>query len=226
MSVIFDITVILVIICNIVSFDRIVKIMSHQTLTTGEISKLCGVHFRTVIRWIEKGYLKAYKLPGRGDNRVAVPDFLDFLRKHDMPVPEELRGPSDRVLIVDDDRNMAKAMARILKRAGFEPQIATDGLRAGALLETYKPAVMTLDLNMPGLSGFDVLEFIRGSDSLSGIRILVVSALPQADLDKALTCGADAVLAKPFGNEHLVQSVRALQGSRPELATEQRTIVS
>ena len=62
---------------------------AKQILTTGEIARYCGVNFRTVIRWIERGRLKAYQLPGRGDNRVTVEDFIDFLKVNSMPIPEE-----------------------------------------------------------------------------------------------------------------------------------------
>lgn len=61
-----------------------------RALTTGEIAKFCGVNFRTVIRWIEKGYMSAYKLPGRGDNRVTIDEFLRFLESNNMPVPDSL----------------------------------------------------------------------------------------------------------------------------------------
>lgn len=65
--------------------------MSKHTLTTGDIAQYCDVNSRTVIRWIRRGHLRAYQLPGRGDNRIDVEDFLDFLWQHKMPVPEELR---------------------------------------------------------------------------------------------------------------------------------------
>ncbi len=62
-----------------------------RNLTTGDIAKLCGVNFRTVIRWIQRGHLKAFQLPGRGDNRVQVADFIEFLNENNMPIPEELQ---------------------------------------------------------------------------------------------------------------------------------------
>ena len=70
-----------------------------------------------------------------------------------MPVPEELQVKSQRVLIVEDDEKMAKAIQRALERKGFETQIADDGFGAGSLASSYGPAVMTLDLQMPGLGG-------------------------------------------------------------------------
>ena len=66
--------------------------MEKRTLTTGEIAQYCGVNFRTVIRWIKRGYLNAFQLPGRGDNRVEIGDFMAFLEKHNIPIPEELQS--------------------------------------------------------------------------------------------------------------------------------------
>lgn len=181
-----------------------------QALTTGDIAKFCGVNLRTVIRWIDQGKLNAYKLPGRGDNRVQRTDFLAFLTRNDMPVPQELVERGNRVLIVEDESAMASAIQRVLRPAGYETEVASDGFQAGALLGTFKPAVLTLDLNLPGLPGMDVLRFVRNNDALRDTRILVVSAKAQAALDDALACGADAALAKPFDNGELLDCVNRL----------------
>jgi len=186
--------------------------LEKRSLTTGEIAKYCGVNFRTVIRWIKQGHLKAYQLPGRGDNRIEVQDFLNFLREHDMPVPEEFQERSRRVLIVEDDPLMARNMQRILRRGGFETQIASDGFSAGTLVKTFSPAVMTLDMKMPRLGGLEVVKFVRGTEGLKDIKILVVSAMPQKDLEEALKAGANEVLEKPFKNEDLLEKVSRLAG--------------
>ncbi len=68
--------------------------MDKRSLTTGEVAYFCGVNFRTVIRWIKRGHLNAYQLPGRGDNRIGVGDFLNFMEKYGMPVPEEFQDYS------------------------------------------------------------------------------------------------------------------------------------
>ena len=181
-------------------------------LTTGEIAQYCKVNFRTVIRWIKRGHLRAYQLPGRGDNRVEVEEFLRFLKQHNMPVPEEFQRPAPRALIVDDDQGTAHAIQRVLRRAGFETQVAFDGFSAGALMESFAPDVMTLDLRMPGLGGLEVLGFVRSHPRLQGTKIAVVSGLPRAQLEEALAWGADEVLEKPFHNEVLVEKVSRLAG--------------
>lgn len=183
-----------------------------HALTTGEVAKYCAVNFRTVIRWIERGLLRAYKLPGRGDHRIAVDDFIAFLRKNDMPVPAELDRSGSRVLIVDDEIPMARSIQRVLRQRGFETALAHDGFTAGSLIETYHPALVTLDLRMPGMGGMDVIKHIRETPHRAGTKILVVSAMPPEDLEAARMQGADAAMAKPFDNEELARQAEALVG--------------
>ncbi|MEZ6042003.1 MAG: response regulator [Planctomycetaceae bacterium] len=181
-----------------------------QVLTSGEVAKLCNVNFRTVLRWIERGELPAYKLPGRGDNRIRVDDFIEFASQHHMPVPAEFQPMPRHALVVDDEPHMARSIRRILTREGFDVKVAADGFRAGVYLGTYRPAIVTLDLQMPGLSGFDVLSFVRQMSGKEQVRILVVSGMDNASLDRAMTAGADAVLPKPFDNDQLIEKVREL----------------
>ena len=198
-----------------------------DVLTTGEIAKYCGVNFRTVIRWIEKGFIDAYKLPGRGDNRVTMESFLVFLNKNQMPIPEALIGgpnvtadlkaeakskKSDkpRVLVIEDEALMAKSMMRTIKRAGYDVQAASNGIEAGIQLERYQPQIITLDLQMPGMSGFEVLETLRSNESYRGIKVLIVSAATKVKILEVMELGVDDVLEKPFKSEELCQKLQAL----------------
>ena len=185
-----------------------------KTLTTGEIAKFCDVNQRTVIRWIDRGDLKGFKLPGRGNNRVLEQDFVAFLKKSGMPVPAEFeRDLPDKVLIVDDEPQVAAAISRVLRGAGVLSSIATDGFSAGSLLMAERPKLMTLDLSMPGLDGYDVIRFVRQSAEISQTKILVISALDAASLNEALECGADEVMQKPFDNEELAEKVTTMLSS-------------
>lgn len=187
-----------------------------RMLTTGDIAHYCGVNFRTVIRWIERGELKAYQLPGRGDNRIQVKDFIAFLQKHHIPIPEAFQETNHRVLIVDDDLLMAKAIQRVLKKQGFETLIAQDGFQAGGYLGQFSPGILTLDLQMPGMSGLDVLKFIRENDQFKHIKILVISALGSEKLQETLAAGADDILEKPFVETVLLEKISRLVGASLE----------
>ncbi len=182
-----------------------------KTLTTGDIAKMCDVNLRTVIRWIDRGELKGFKLPGRGNNRVQVEDFVQFLHQHGMPIPQELSGEgNNRILIIDDEAAVARSIGRVLRSGGYATTIATDGFQGGSLLMKQQPALVTLDLRMPGISGYDVLKFIRTTPETAATRVIVISALDPLSLQRALDEGADAVLAKPFDNQQLINLVRDL----------------
>lgn len=183
-----------------------------RTLTTGDIAKYCGVNFQTVIRWVERGLLKSYRLPGRGDNRITAEDFVAFLKQSKMPVPEGFRQYGRRVLIVDDEPSLAKSIQRVLCQDGFETQIASNGFSAGSMLESFNPAVVTLDLKMPGMGGLDVVRFIRNQERFSHLKILIVSALSQQKIDEAINAGADDFLGKPFENSVLLEKIKQING--------------
>lgn len=181
-----------------------------KSLTTGDIADYCDVNLRTVIRWIDKGSLKGYKLPGRGNNRVTVADFVSFLKENNMPIPSDYLPRNKTVLIVDDDKDMGSAIKRVLKNGGFQCDTATNGFLAGSKLMQHKPTLMTLDLSMPGLNGFELLKHLRSEEQFNDLKILVISALEQDRLDAALALGANAVISKPFKNDTLLNLVNEL----------------
>ncbi len=184
----------------------------NKTLTTGEIASFCGVHYRTVLRWIEAGQLSAYKLPGRGHHRIAIDDFLTFLKNNNIPVPDEFSDVKKSILIIEDEQAMANAIARVLKNSNYKLVMADNGFRAGVLLSSLQPELITLDINIPGLDGMQVLEFIRASKNLENTKVLVISALEISKLEKTLIYGADGYLTKPFDNDDLLTSVSKLLG--------------
>lgn len=184
-----------------------------KTLTTGDIAKLCDVNLRTVIRWIDRGALKGFKLPGRGNNRVRIEDFIAFLRENSMPIPPEILAEQNRsVLAIDDEPAITSVIRRVLKSAGYEVEVANDGFQGGTKLLQQRPALVTLDLSMPGLDGFEVLAFLRSMPEISHTKVIVISALSQQQLQRALDEGADSVLPKPFSNEELLKAVQDLIG--------------
>ncbi|MBV8503795.1 MAG: response regulator [Paucibacter sp.] len=187
-------------------------IAANTTLSSREAGRLCGVSFRTVIRWVERGELRAFRLPGRGDYRIALAELQDFARRNGLPEPRIPRPASNKVLVVDDDRAMANAIRRVLHQAGFETQIAADGFQAGSLLHSFAPALMTLDLRMPGLDGVGVLRFLQEAAPLPSLKVLVISGESEERLREACQLGAHAALAKPFKSEQLLYAVRQLLG--------------
>lgn len=165
--------------------------------TTGQIANHCGVNFRTVLRWINRGYIRANKLPGRGDHRVSLDDFIAFLNENKLePLANSTERP--RALIIDDETNMVNSIGRIFSSNGFDVLTAENGFRAGYLLNQAKPQILTLDLNMKELSGFEVLKIIKGLKLNEKVWVIVISGESSEKLEKAIELGADFYLRKPF----------------------------
>jgi len=114
----------------------------------------------------------------------------------------------ERVLIVDDEPQIRRALRTALIGHGYQVELAEDGDAALAALAAHPPDVLVLDLVMPGTDGFEVLRQAR---SWSKVPIIVLSARGQErDKVEALDLGADDYLTKPFGMAELLARVRAV----------------
>jgi DNA-binding response OmpR family regulator len=115
---------------------------------------------------------------------------------------------SQRVLIVEDDPRIADIIGKNLEAVGYECQSAPDGGWALANLERLAPALMILDLGLPGLDGLEVLRRVRQRHA---VPVLVVTARSsESDKLLGLEIGADDYITKPFSTAELVARVRAL----------------
>ena len=186
----------------------------ERFLTTGQVAGYCGVNFRTVIRWIKKGYLQANRLPGRGDHRISESELIHFLKENDIAVPAEfvqkVATTAPRILIVEDDLPLANSIQRILKLSGYETKIAEGGFEAGLLLSSFQPVVMTLDIHMQGMDGVEVLKVIKKNEALDKVKILIISGDSTGRVQEAMQLGAHAFIAKPFQRADLLKIIDEL----------------
>jgi two-component system, OmpR family, KDP operon response regulator KdpE len=112
-----------------------------------------------------------------------------------------------KILVVDDEPQIVRALVTNLKVRGYEVVTAATGEDAVDLAATAQPDLLILDLGLPGISGIEVIEAIRG---WSKVPILVLSVRDsERDKVRALDAGADDYVTKPFGIEELLARVRA-----------------
>ncbi len=114
-----------------------------------------------------------------------------------------------KILVVDDDLELLRLIAFALRQAGYLVVEAQDGPSGLALFEKERPDLVLLDVNMPRLSGFDVLKKVRALKSPVPVMMLTVRAAEE-DQVQGLDLGADDYLAKPFSPRTLLARVRAL----------------
>ena len=123
-----------------------------------------------------------------------------------------------KILIADDDPQILRALRITLSARGYEVVTASDGKEALRLAVDKHPDLIVLDLGMPGLTGIEVIEGVRG---WSQVPILVVSGRSDS-LDKvdALDAGADDYVTKPFAADELLARIRALSRRTPAATDE------
>jgi len=122
--------------------------------------------------------------------------------------PMTAMGFMMRVLLVEDDELLGMALKAGLEQAGYTPEWVTDGETALEALRTSPFSVVALDLNLPHMSGIDVLRTVRQTSNLPIVIMTARDALDQRI--EGLDLGADDYLVKPFALEELLARVRAL----------------
>jgi two-component system chemotaxis response regulator CheY len=126
----------------------------------------------------------------------------------------------NEILIVDDSRVMREMVIACLRGlAGLEFAQAASGLEAIERLSLAPYRAMVLDLNMPDIGGFEVIEFVRCQDKLKQLPILVVTTRgDEGSKTRALELGASAFMTKPFAPEAILAAVRGLLAARGDPA--------
>ena len=123
------------------------------------------------------------------------------------PVPPSSGAPRTRVLVVDDEPQILRALRINLTARGYDVLTARDGTTALRAATDAKPDVVVLDLGLPDLDGTDVITGLRG---WSSVPIIVLSARTSSlDKVRALDAGADDYVTKPFGMDELLARLRA-----------------
>jgi two-component system, OmpR family, phosphate regulon response regulator PhoB len=116
-----------------------------------------------------------------------------------------------RVLVVDDEADIVALVAYHLARAGYRVSTASTGPDALEATRREHPALIVLDLMLPGLSGYEVLEQLRADDATRDVAVLMLTARrEEQDRIRGLALGADDYLTKPFSPQELVLRVAAI----------------
>jgi CheY-like chemotaxis protein len=116
-----------------------------------------------------------------------------------------------RVMVVEDDDTIRQLITVNLELEGFDVVSAIDGQEALERVKELAPAVMTLDVMMPRLDGWETASRLRADDDTKHIKLVLLSArAQQADLQRGEQIGVDAYLTKPFDPDQLIDIVRRL----------------
>ncbi|MCL7938862.1 response regulator [Halomonas sp. ATCH28] len=116
-----------------------------------------------------------------------------------------------KVLVVDDEANIVLSLEFLMQQAGFQVDTAEDGESALSRIAESPPDLVLLDISLPGISGFDVLERLRGDPAHARLPIIMLTAHGrEVEREKGLALGADDYITKPFSTQALVEKVKTL----------------
>ena len=115
------------------------------------------------------------------------------------------------ILLIEDEQNILEALSFILRRAGWNVYNHSNGNDANEVINKLKPAVVVLDIMLPGKSGFDVLRDLRSSEVGHKTPVMILTARGQEkDRDAAKILGADLFMTKPFVNTEVLNALEGL----------------
>ena len=174
-------------------------------LTLGQAAKFLGVAQSTIRKWSDLGRVPAFYTPG-GHRRYRRGDLESFI---DRSGPGS-RGAGPLVLVVDDDPRLRELVRVNLELEGYEVLEAGSLAEARAALANREASLVLLDMHIGNERGHALLDELAGHDPPIPVAVVTGSV----DLDAGDRVHADAVLAKPFTIEALVETVRSLAATR------------
>ena len=121
-----------------------------------------------------------------------------------------LPSMSPRILVVDDNRDSADSLSKLLRLSGYDARAVYDGFAALREVESFRPDVVVLDIAMPGLDGFEVARRLRALPALQGVLLIAVTGYGQIqDRVASVLAGIDHHIVKPVNTEVLLKLIKA-----------------
>lgn len=114
-----------------------------------------------------------------------------------------------RVLLVEDDPSNVELFTTVLERDGYSVEVVTDGREVEHRVESVRPDLMLMDINLPGVDGTELLRRLRRNRSTAGVRILAVTAhAMQGDAESFIALGFDGYISKPIEVKQFRATIR------------------
>lgn len=186
------------------------RLSNVEFFTPPQVAEISDISVSTVRRWIDAGVLPAVRSVGN-HRRVAKDDLVAFLKERKLPIPPALGAAKRRVLVIEDDAELLKAMKTVLevRAPNVKVDTANNATHALILIGLVKPDAVILDGLMPGLDGFEVCRFLKATPETAGIKILGISGDHRSEA-KFRQLGVDAYLQKPFSAAVVIEMLRLM----------------
>lgn len=186
-----------------------------QYFSTFEVAQMCHVSPGSVIRWIHEGKLKAALTAG-GHHRIHEKDLIQFLQILHMPIPQEFGTEYQRsseplkVLIVDDEDSIRRMIRWFFQQHFKDAKVdeAPDAFVAGWKAHGMKPDIVMVDIVLPGVDGYRLIQILRSYPELLHTRIIAMTGFSsEGAREGVLKLGANDFLEKPFETKRLKEKI-------------------
>lgn len=166
-----------------------------------EAARFLRVSLSSIQRWIDSGAIPAHRTLG-GHRRILEKHLVDFAGREGIPISPP--ATSFAVLVVDDEEDVVESLVTRIR--GLRPDIevlsAVNGFDAGGLIQKHRPALVLLDIRMPGVNGIDVCRSIKENPETRATRVVGVTATTRhTEIEALYEAGAEDVLIKPLRRE-------------------------
>jgi excisionase family DNA binding protein len=174
-------------------------------LTLGQAAKYLGVAQSTIRKWSDQGRVPAFYTPG-GHRRYRRGDLDAFLQRSG---PSGGVGPT--VLIVDDDEKLREYVRVNLEMEGYTVREAGSAEEGLGVLEETTPNLVLLDVMMPEVDGWEMLQRVQERHGIGTIPVIMFSGkVDEQDADEAASRGAQGFIGKPFNPQELIDQTKQL----------------
>jgi excisionase family DNA binding protein len=177
-------------------------------LTLGQAAKYLGVAQSTIRKWSDQGRVPAFYTPG-GHRRYKRGDLDRFLERSGPSAGGAEGGPL--VLIVDDDEKLREYVRVNLEMEGYTVREAGDGEEGLRVLDEATPDLVLLDVMMPGVDGWEMLQRVQERHGVGAIPVIMFSGkIDERSADEATKRGAQGFIGKPFNPQELIDQTKQL----------------
>jgi excisionase family DNA binding protein len=176
-------------------------------LTLGQAAKYLGVAQSTIRKWSDHGRVPAFYTPG-GHRRYRRPDLDNFLNRSG-PGGSLQQGPL--VLIVDDDERVREYVRVNLEMEGYAVREAGSADEGLEVLEEVSPDLILLDVMMPEVDGWEMLQRVQERHGVGAIPVVMFSGkVNERSAEQATARGAQGFVGKPFDPQQLIEQAKQL----------------
>lgn len=181
-------------------------------LTPNQVAELLMVSPTAIRLWADKGELNALTTPG--GHRRFLPSEVDLFAKKKGLTLNHGEPEHSRILIVDDDEQLARYLIALLNglEGEFIVDTASDGFEAGLKILEFRPQIILLDLMMPHVNGVQVCTRLKEDPVTQSIRVIAMTGFASPEnIEAIISAGAEICLAKPIDENLLLAQLGVTQ---------------